>query len=207
MTCPTYSSMRRGRIREERGTALVELALVLPLLLVVLLGMLDFGKAFNEWMTQTHLASEGARLAAVNYCPSSSSDGSGNLTCDWSSIGCGSANANVCLAQYIDEQLKPAFGAVSELKNGRALSTTAPEQHATQVCISYPNGSATQVGDPVHVTLLVQYQWLNYLTKKLDFAVAHTPIRGMATMRLESKPFFGVDLANPACYPDSPAGT
>ena len=83
--------MRRGRIREERGTALVELALVLPLLLVILLGMLDFGKAFNEWMSQTHLASEGARLAAVNYCPSPYSDGSGNLTCDWSSIGCGNA--------------------------------------------------------------------------------------------------------------------
>jgi hypothetical protein len=67
--------MWRGRIREERGTALVELALVLPLLLIVLLGMLDFGKAFNEWISQTHLASEGARLAAVNYCPSPSSDG------------------------------------------------------------------------------------------------------------------------------------
>jgi hypothetical protein len=45
------------------------------------------------------------------------------------------------------------------------------------------------------------------LTKKLDFAVAHTPIRGMATMRLESKPFSGVSLTTPACYPDSPAGT
>lgn len=201
MTCTTRLSTRRGRIREERGTALVELALVLPLLLVVLLGMLDFGKAFNEWMSQTHLASEGARLAAVNYCPSPSSDGSGNLTCDWSSISCGNTNANVCLAQYIYGQ---TFG---ELKNGLTLSTTAPAQNSTQVCISYPNGATTQVGDPVHVTLLVQYQWLNYLTKKLDFAVAHTPIRGAATMRLESKPFSGTDMTNPSCYPDSPAGT
>ena len=200
MTCTTRLSTRRGRIREERGTALVELALVLPLLLVVLLGMLDFGKAFNEWMSQTHLASEGARLAAVNYCPSPSSDGSGNLTCDWSSISC-SSDANTCLARYIYGQ---TFG---ELKNGRTLSTTAPAQNSTRVCISYPNGTNTQVGDPVHVTLVVQYQWLNYLTKKLDFAVAHTPIRGAATMRLESKPFSGTTLGTPACYPNSPAGT
>lgn len=201
MTCTTCSSTWRGRIREERGTALVELALVLPLLLVVLVGMLDFGKAFNEWMGQTHLASEGARLAAVNYCPNPSSDGSGNLTCDWSSIGCGSGNANLCLAQYIDQQT------LGELKTGRLASSTAPAQNMAQVCISYPNGSATQVGDPVHVTLLVQYQWLNYLTKRLNFAVASTPLRGSATMRLESKPFSGVPLGETTCYPSSPAGT
>ena len=139
-------------LHETRGAALVELALVLPLLLMVLLGMLDFGKAFNEWISQTHLASEGARLAAVNYCPSPSSDGSGNLTCDWSSIGCGVRREH-CLAQYIDAQ---TFG---ELKNGRPLSArTAPAQNASQVCISYPNGGATQVGDPVNVTLVVQLQ-------------------------------------------------
>jgi Flp pilus assembly protein TadG len=191
--------MWRGRIRQERGTALVELALVLPLLLIVLLGMLDFGKAFNEWMSQTHLASEGARLAAVNYCPSPSSDGSGNLTCDWSSIGCGNANANMCLAQYIDEQ---TFG---ELKEGRAASSNAPAQNKTQVCISYPNVGLTKVGDPVNVRLVVHYQWLNYVTKRLS--LASTAITGSATMRLESKPFSGVDMANPACYPGAPAGT
>jgi Flp pilus assembly protein TadG len=190
--------MWRGRIREERGTALVELALVLPLLLIVLLGMLDFGKAFNEWISQTHLASEGARLAAVNYCPSPSSDGSGNLTCDWSSIGC-SGNANLCLAQYIDGQT------LGELKDGRLVSSSAPAQNPTKVCIRYPRGSATTVGDPVLVTLLVRYQWLNYVSKRLS--IASTPILGSATMRLESKPFYGVDLVNETCYPSAPAGT
>jgi hypothetical protein len=169
--------------------------------------MLDFGKAFNEWMSQTHLASEGARLAAVNYCPAPNTDGSGSLTCDWSSISCGS-DANHCLAQYIYGQIEKTFGEnVNELKDGRAVSTIAPAQNATQVCISYPNLAATQVGDPVHVTLVVQYQWLHYLTAKLDFTFAHTPIRGAATMRLESKPFSGVSLTTPACYPNPPAGT
>ena len=198
MTRATHSSNWWGRLREDRGTALAELAFVLPLLLILLLGMLDFGKAFYEWMTQTHLASEGARLAAVNYCPNPSSDGSGNLTCDWSP-GCTDANANVCLAQYIDGQTS------GELKNGRLASSHAPAQNKSQVCISYPNGTATQVGDPVKVTLEVHYQWLNYVTRRLS--VASTPLTGTATMRLESKPFSGVPLGSTTCYPAAPAGT
>jgi hypothetical protein len=56
-------------IRNEAGAALVEFVLVLPLLLVLLLGMLDLGKAFNYWIDETHLAHEGARFAAVNKNP------------------------------------------------------------------------------------------------------------------------------------------
>lgn len=53
----------------EAGVALVEFALVLPLLLILVFAMLDFGKAFNYWIDQTHLANEGARWAAVNKNP------------------------------------------------------------------------------------------------------------------------------------------
>jgi hypothetical protein len=197
--------MSRGELKSERGVALAELAFVLPLVLVLLLGMLDFGKAFNEWMNQTHLASEGARLAAVNYCPNPSSDGSGNLTCDWSSppspITCGSPNANLCLAEYIDSQT------LGELNTGRVGDSYAPAQNRAQVCISYPNGSTTKVGDPVHVTLKVYYHWLNYVTTRLGVGSAGTPLTGSATMRLESKPFSGVPLDQETCYPSAPAGT
>ena len=57
---------------EERGVALVEFALVVPLLLVLLFGMLDFGHTFNYWIDATHLANEGARWAVVNKNPASS---------------------------------------------------------------------------------------------------------------------------------------
>jgi Flp pilus assembly protein TadG len=50
----------------------VEFALVLPVLALLLFGMLDFGKAFNYWIDETHLANEGARWAVVNRNPSSS---------------------------------------------------------------------------------------------------------------------------------------
>jgi Flp pilus assembly protein TadG len=53
-------------IREECGTALVEFALVLPLVLVLILGIMDFGRAFSYWIDSTHLANVGARYAAVN---------------------------------------------------------------------------------------------------------------------------------------------
>ena len=56
-------------IRNESGAALVEFALLLPLLMLLLLGMLDFGKAFNYWIDETHLAHEGARFAAVGKNP------------------------------------------------------------------------------------------------------------------------------------------
>jgi Flp pilus assembly protein TadG len=63
--------MRSPR-RQEEGVALVEFALVAPLLLVILFGMLDFGRTFNYWIDATHLANEGARWAVVNKNPASS---------------------------------------------------------------------------------------------------------------------------------------
>lgn len=50
----------------------MEFALVAPLLLVILFGMLDFGRVFNYWIDATHLANEGARWAVVNKNPASS---------------------------------------------------------------------------------------------------------------------------------------
>lgn len=56
-------------LSDERGTSLVEFALILPILLLILFGVLDFGKAFNYWNDETHLAAEGARWAVVNSNP------------------------------------------------------------------------------------------------------------------------------------------
>src|SRR3954453_15240724 len=56
-------------IRDESGTALVEFAFVLPLLLVLVLGIVDFGRAFNYWIDSTHLANVTARYSAVKKNP------------------------------------------------------------------------------------------------------------------------------------------
>jgi Flp pilus assembly protein TadG len=55
--------------REERGVAVVELAIALPVLLVVLLGIVEFGRALAYWNDTTQIASVGARWAVVNRWP------------------------------------------------------------------------------------------------------------------------------------------
>lgn len=60
-------SAARGSENSERGASLVEFALVAPLLLLLLLGMVEFGWLFSQNLDVRHGAREGARLAAVNF--------------------------------------------------------------------------------------------------------------------------------------------
>ncbi len=55
---------RRTRGGKERGAQLVEMALVLPLLLLLAVGILDFGTAYNLRQILNNSAREAARLGA-----------------------------------------------------------------------------------------------------------------------------------------------
>lgn len=56
----------RGRTAaRESGAAAVELALVLPILLVLVFGIVDFGRAYNAKISLTQAAREGARVRAL----------------------------------------------------------------------------------------------------------------------------------------------
>jgi Flp pilus assembly protein TadG len=57
------SSDRNGH--RDRGAAAVEFALLLPVLMLVLCGIVDFGRAYNAQVALTQSAREGARLAAL----------------------------------------------------------------------------------------------------------------------------------------------
>ena len=60
------ATLRRGRtLSGERGAQIVEAALVLPLLLLVVLGILDFGVLFWRFESVTNAAREGARIAIL----------------------------------------------------------------------------------------------------------------------------------------------
>jgi Flp pilus assembly protein TadG len=51
--------------RTDRGAAAVELALVTPFLLLLLFGIIDFGRMLNAQITATEAAREAARSAAL----------------------------------------------------------------------------------------------------------------------------------------------
>jgi len=52
-------------MRREEGQSLVEFAIVLPFLCLIVLALVDFGRAVNFWLNSSHVASQGARIAAV----------------------------------------------------------------------------------------------------------------------------------------------
>ena len=52
-------------VRSERGAELIEFALVLPVLLLVVLGIVDFGFLFQRMEVVTNAAREGARMAVL----------------------------------------------------------------------------------------------------------------------------------------------
>jgi hypothetical protein len=52
-------------ISNERGQATVEFALILPVLLLIVLGIIEFGRAWNIQQVVTDAAREGARRAVI----------------------------------------------------------------------------------------------------------------------------------------------
>jgi Flp pilus assembly protein TadG len=55
----------RGTGPRDSGAAAVEFALLLPILLLLIFGMIDFGRALNAQITLTQAAREGVRLASI----------------------------------------------------------------------------------------------------------------------------------------------
>lgn len=58
--------MRARAATTDRGSNIVEFAIVAPILFAVVFGIIDFGWAFSQNLDVKHAAREGARLAAVN---------------------------------------------------------------------------------------------------------------------------------------------
>jgi Flp pilus assembly protein TadG len=54
-----------NRLRSDSGQAITEFALILPLLMVLILGIVQFGIVFNNYITLTDATRAGARQAVV----------------------------------------------------------------------------------------------------------------------------------------------
>jgi Flp pilus assembly protein TadG len=56
---------RRQGIGSERGTAILEAAMTVPLLLLVSVGIFELGRGYQTWQVLTNAAREGARVAVL----------------------------------------------------------------------------------------------------------------------------------------------
>ena len=59
------NSIRSERLNSQRGMAMVETVIVLPVVLMLLFAMVEFGVLFGKWQTLSNAAREGARTAVV----------------------------------------------------------------------------------------------------------------------------------------------
>lgn len=55
----------RTRLRNERGNALIETAITVPIVLLIAVGIFEFGRAYQTQQVLTNAAREGARQAVI----------------------------------------------------------------------------------------------------------------------------------------------
>jgi Flp pilus assembly protein TadG len=58
-------TMNMKRIRNQRGAALLETAITIPLVLLVTISVFEFGRAYQTWQVLTNATREGARIAIL----------------------------------------------------------------------------------------------------------------------------------------------
>jgi Flp pilus assembly protein TadG len=56
---------KKARRRSDRGAALVEAAIMIPILLLITAGIFDIGRAYQTWQVLSNAAREGARMAVL----------------------------------------------------------------------------------------------------------------------------------------------
>jgi len=103
----------------ERGQALLETAMVLPLVLLVSAGIFEFGRAYQTWQVLTNAAREGARVAIL---PSSTAS---------------DVQSRVQTAMQTG-QLQDAATATVDINQGATVSIGATNASASIVTINYP---------------------------------------------------------------------
>src|SRR5687767_10823164 len=51
--------------RNQRGAALIETAITIPIVLLISVGIFEFGRAYQTWQVLTNAAREGARVSII----------------------------------------------------------------------------------------------------------------------------------------------
>jgi Flp pilus assembly protein TadG len=169
-------SARRWRRARERGIELVEFSLVAPVLLLVVMGLIEFGVIFNSHLELRSAAREGGRLAVVD-------NGCANGQCP-------SVDAETQLTSLLTATRAKAKG-VANVNNIKIT-----------VSCSNPNGCTSSAVGTDTVTVCMNYQ-VQSVTMLLAPVVNNVVLRASATMRLEQVPTFnaGSDANGAATCP------
>ena len=114
----THRSLIR-RVAGQRGQALIETALTLPIVLVISISIFEFGRALQVWQLLTNAAREGARVAVL---PGSTPDVVKQRALDYMAAG-GLQNR--------------ALNQINVQSNAQIIMSGNPVS-ASQVTISYP---------------------------------------------------------------------
>jgi Flp pilus assembly protein TadG len=128
----TNVSRRKIELRSEQGQSLTEFALALPILALLLFAVIQFGIAFNHYVTLTDATRAGARRAAVGRqlsdpmgaCQTAIRSSAGNLDGSQLTTSCSSTwqpGADVTVNATYPYQIS-LLGLV--VKSGRLTSTT-----------------------------------------------------------------------------------
>ena len=105
--------------RDRRGAALIEMALTLPLMLLVSAGIFEFGRAYQTWQVLTNAAREGARIAVLP--------------------GTTDANVTARVQSYMaDGQLADAGAATVSIDRAATIPVGAGTTSASRITIDYP---------------------------------------------------------------------
>jgi hypothetical protein len=156
---PNLNGVWRGRNRES-GQATVEFALILIPLLILVVGIIEFGIGLNYWLDEQRIANQGARFAVVNAWPGCPRTEPVPLT----GANCTGTNT---LQAYLAQQ-----------------ATTRGLAGSVSVSICYPddgdpNTQVGTVGTPVRVSLLAPYKF------QAIMRLGTLNLAGKSTMRLE----------------------
>jgi Flp pilus assembly protein TadG len=74
---------RKAAAPNERGSSLVEAAIVVPVFLLMVSAVIDFGRAYSDYIAIVNAAREGARAAAKLPCFAS---GGSNFASYWQAV-------------------------------------------------------------------------------------------------------------------------
>lgn len=138
---------RFSRFRDtEVGQSLVEFTMILPIFLLMLFAMVDFGRGFYTWLIVTNAAREGARVAAVqsdaatintriydSFCtsyPSNCSLDPTKLTITKSNVQ-GARGTPVVVDLSFNFQYVTPIGAIFKLVSGGTLATPTISAHSS----------------------------------------------------------------------------